>query len=166
MHEHCDTQSFEKQCHWRQAGCLVQIQDKIGFMINNLSLSNVNEKAKELKGFLTEEYWDWFCTYIVIKRAAQEHNFQHLYEALVTALQVRLFPPPSASSASNAQSQLIHLFSCLPQAFIEARFSKLLGCEAAFATTSLEKICRCQRGFLGRDLMYCVFCPLAYLALK
>ena len=58
-------------------------------MINNLTASNVEEKAKELKGMLSEEFWDWFFSYIVIKRAAQEPNFQHLYEALIAALEVR-----------------------------------------------------------------------------
>ena len=64
------------------------MQDKIGFMMNNLTSANVEEKAKELRDLLTEEYWSWFCTYIVIKRAAQEPNFQHLYESLITGLQV------------------------------------------------------------------------------
>lgn len=68
---------------------VVQVQDRIGFLINNLSNSNLDYKAKELKELLTEEYWPWFCTYMVVKRAAQEQNFHVLYASLLNALQVR-----------------------------------------------------------------------------
>lgn len=63
-------------------------------MINNLTGGNVQEKAKELKAMLTEEFWPWYCNYMVIRRAAQEPNFQHLYEALIAAIQVSLITFP------------------------------------------------------------------------
>ena len=67
---------------------LSQVQDRIGFLINNLSNSNLKQKATELKGHLTEEYWPWFCNYMVVKRAAQEQNFHLLYASLLLDLQV------------------------------------------------------------------------------
>ena len=66
----------------------LQVQDRIGFLINNLSNSNLDQKAKELKELIQEEFWPWFCNYMVVKRAAQEQNFHVLYASLLNALQV------------------------------------------------------------------------------
>lgn len=74
--------------HDRPARNLSQVQDRTGFLINNLSASNMEQKAKELKELLTEEFWPWFCNYMVVKRAAQEQNFHKLYASLLHALQV------------------------------------------------------------------------------
>lgn len=69
---------------------MLQVQDRVGFLINNLSSSNLEQKAKELKELLTEEYWPWFCNYMVVKRAAQEQNFHLLYATMLNALQVKI----------------------------------------------------------------------------
>jgi len=66
----------------------LQVQDKIGFLINNLSNSNLGQKASDVKEVLTEQYWPWFCNYMVVKRAAQEQNFHLLYATLLQELQV------------------------------------------------------------------------------
>ena len=68
----------------------LQVQDKIGFLINNLSNSNLKQKASDIKEILTEQYWPWFCNYMVVKRAAQEQNFHLLYAALLQELQVSI----------------------------------------------------------------------------
>ncbi|KAK1261309.1 hypothetical protein QJS04_geneDACA021630 [Acorus gramineus] len=56
-----------------------EIQDKILFMINNLSATNMDAKAKEFIEILKEEYYPWFAQYIVMKRASIEPNFHDLY---------------------------------------------------------------------------------------
>jgi CCR4-NOT transcription complex subunit 1 len=56
-----------------------EIQDKISFIINNLSLPNIEAKAKEIGEFLKEEYYPWFAQYMVMKRASIEPNFHDLY---------------------------------------------------------------------------------------
>eukprot|EP00123_Amoebidium_parasiticum_P018848 comp24302_c0_seq2/m.45619 comp24302_c0_seq2/g.45619 ORF comp24302_c0_seq2/g.45619 comp24302_c0_seq2/m.45619 type:complete len:1529 (-) comp24302_c0_seq2:771-5357(-) len=55
------------------------VQDKIGFIVNNLSENNVEEKAAESKAILSEMYYPWLAWYIVVKRASLEANFHSLY---------------------------------------------------------------------------------------
>ena len=45
-----------------------EIQDKISFIINNLSTANLEAKAKEIAEFLKEQYYPWFAQYMVMKR--------------------------------------------------------------------------------------------------
>ncbi|KAL5134617.1 CCR4-NOT transcription complex subunit 1 [Glycine soja] len=56
-----------------------EVQDKILFIINNVSAANVEAKAKELTEILKEQYYPWFAQYMVMKRASIEPNFHDLY---------------------------------------------------------------------------------------
>ncbi|CAK7347840.1 unnamed protein product [Dovyalis caffra] len=56
-----------------------EIQDKISFIINNISVANVEAKAKEFTEILKEQYYPWFAQYMVMKRASIEPNFHDLY---------------------------------------------------------------------------------------
>ncbi|XP_061969230.1 uncharacterized protein LOC133692363 [Populus nigra] len=56
-----------------------EIHDKVSFMINNISVSNVEPKAKEFTEILKEQYYPWFAQYMVMKRASIEPNFHDLY---------------------------------------------------------------------------------------
>ncbi|XP_062205575.1 uncharacterized protein LOC133907537 isoform X2 [Phragmites australis] len=56
-----------------------EVQDKIFFMINNISTSNMEAKAKEFNEVLLEQYYPWFAQYMVMKRASIEPNFHDLY---------------------------------------------------------------------------------------
>lgn len=56
-----------------------EIQDKISFIINNLSAANIEAKAKEFTEILKEQYYPWFAQYMVMKRASIEPNFHDLY---------------------------------------------------------------------------------------
>ncbi|KAJ6337998.1 hypothetical protein OIU76_007635 [Salix suchowensis] len=56
-----------------------EIQDKVSFMINNISVANVESKAKEFIEILKEQYYPWFAQYMVMKRASIEPNFHDLY---------------------------------------------------------------------------------------
>ncbi|XP_058083497.1 uncharacterized protein LOC131231345 [Magnolia sinica] len=56
-----------------------EIHDKILFMINNISASNMDVKAKEFTDVRKEQYYPWFAQYMVIKRASIEPNFHELY---------------------------------------------------------------------------------------
>ncbi|KAI4356708.1 hypothetical protein L6164_000708 [Bauhinia variegata] len=56
-----------------------EVQDKISFIINNISATNVEAKAKEFTEILKEQYYPWFAQYMVMKRASIEPNFHDLY---------------------------------------------------------------------------------------
>ncbi|KAL1818639.1 hypothetical protein ACET3Z_013508 [Daucus carota] len=56
-----------------------EIQDKISFIINNLSPANAETKAREFSEFFQEQYYPWFAQYLVMKRASIEPNFHDLY---------------------------------------------------------------------------------------
>lgn len=45
-----------------------EIQDKMSFIINNISAANIEAKAKEFTEILKEEYYTWFAEYMVMKR--------------------------------------------------------------------------------------------------
>ncbi|GLT84370.1 hypothetical protein SLE2022_026050 [Rubroshorea leprosula] len=56
-----------------------EVQDKISFIINNISSANIEAKAKEFTEILKELYYPWFAQYMVMKRASIEPNFHDLY---------------------------------------------------------------------------------------
>ena len=43
------------------------VVDKVHFLVNNLSASNLDVKARDVRGRLPEHYWPWFATYLVVK---------------------------------------------------------------------------------------------------
>lgn len=57
------------------------IQDKVFFIVNNLSLLNLKQKADEFKELFGNDdtYYGWTAQYFSTKRAALEQNFQPLY---------------------------------------------------------------------------------------
>lgn len=45
-----------------------EIQDKISFIINNISTANLDAKSKEFAEIIKEQYYPWFAQYMVMKR--------------------------------------------------------------------------------------------------
>ncbi|KAI3986448.1 hypothetical protein MKX01_037730 [Papaver californicum] len=56
-----------------------ETQDRILFMINNLSVANFETKAKEFTDVLKEEFYPWFAQYMVMRRVSLELNLHDLY---------------------------------------------------------------------------------------
>eukprot|EP01132_Coremiostelium_polycephalum_P002550 gene2550-3156_t len=63
-------------------------KDKIYFIINNISLHNLDAKTKELKDILKPEYQDFLAQYLVVKRVSIEANFHNLYLAFLDRLAI------------------------------------------------------------------------------
>mmetsp|Transcript_10455 Transcript_10455/g.28626 ORF Transcript_10455/g.28626 Transcript_10455/m.28626 type:complete len:1846 (+) Transcript_10455:184-5721(+) len=57
--------------------------DKVHFLVNNITNTNIDVKVKELAGLITADFYPWFANYLVVKRAAQEPNFHPVYVMLV-----------------------------------------------------------------------------------
>ena len=60
-----------------------RVRDKVSFIFNNLSHQNVDSKVSELLETVPTDYDQWLANYVVVKRAAQESNFQPLYMTLL-----------------------------------------------------------------------------------
>ncbi|KAJ5728348.1 CCR4-Not complex component N.t1.c1 C-terminal [Penicillium malachiteum] len=55
------------------------IQDKILFVLNNVSEQNIEEKLEDLREVLRDQHHQWFAAYLVEERAKLQPNFQQLY---------------------------------------------------------------------------------------
>ncbi|KAG0294790.1 hypothetical protein BGZ96_000456 [Linnemannia gamsii] len=64
-----------------------QTQDKILFIVNNVSQTNIDTKLAEMKDLLRESAYRWFSNYIVVKRASIEPNYHVLYLQFLDGLQ-------------------------------------------------------------------------------
>ena len=66
------------------------IQDKVAFIINNLSQMNLSQKTDEFKEVIGKDavYHDWIAQYFVMKRASIEPNFHSLYANFIEMLKM------------------------------------------------------------------------------
>lgn len=55
------------------------VQDKILFVLNNVSEQNIEEKLRDLTDVLRDQHHQWFASYLVEERAKLQPNFQQLY---------------------------------------------------------------------------------------
>ncbi|KAI9314115.1 CCR4-Not complex component, Not1-domain-containing protein [Dichotomocladium elegans] len=63
-----------------------EVQEKVAFTINNLTMSNMDEKVEQLEPLLNETIWGWFSHYLVVRRVSIERNNHDLYAAFLTRL--------------------------------------------------------------------------------
>jgi CCR4-NOT transcription complex subunit 1 len=56
-----------------------QVQDKVLFVLNNVSDRNIEVKLKDLKDTLEDKHYQWFASYLVEERAKLQPNYQQLY---------------------------------------------------------------------------------------
>lgn len=63
-----------------------EVQDKVLFVLNNVSEQNKDVKLKDLKKILKDEHRRWFAGYLVEERAKLQPNFQQLYLDLLDML--------------------------------------------------------------------------------
>ncbi|OBZ85129.1 CCR4-NOT transcription complex subunit 1, partial [Choanephora cucurbitarum] len=64
-------------------------QERIAFLINNLSASNTKSKSSELKQILQASTWGWFSHYLVVRRVSIEPNNHELYAGLLDELDLQ-----------------------------------------------------------------------------
>lgn len=61
-------------------------QDKILFILNNVSEVNLSAKVKDCRDLLRDPHHRWFSNYLVVKRASIEPNYHGLYIAFLDEL--------------------------------------------------------------------------------
>ncbi|KAL3318429.1 CCR4-NOT transcription complex subunit 1 [Cichlidogyrus casuarinus] len=66
------------------------ISDRVFFIFNNVSLSNVTEKSDELADLLNESILPWFSHYFIGKRVTQEQKFHSLFASVIDNMQEKL----------------------------------------------------------------------------
>ncbi|KAL6711206.1 CCR4-NOT core subunit cdc39 [Coniothyrium glycines] len=55
------------------------VQDRVLFVLNNVSERNLRDKIKDLMEAVEERHHQWFANYLVEERAKMQPNFQQLY---------------------------------------------------------------------------------------
>ena len=109
------------------------LQDKVGFVLNNMSPGNVPEKSEDLRGLLEQHAGmvSWFANYLVVKRISLEPNFHSIYSEMIEMLSNKklqqlilhstlqnarvLLSSPKIRSSSSERSLLKNLGSWLGQ---------------------------------------------------
>ena len=67
-------------------------KDTIMFILNTISLQNVESKSKQLQELLlqdTQNNIPWFANYLVVTRVSQEHNFHGLYLKMLMEMELK-----------------------------------------------------------------------------
>ncbi|KAI7871343.1 CCR4-Not complex component, Not1-domain-containing protein [Spinellus fusiger] len=64
----------------------IKVQERVSFLINNLSIINMESKKTELAQLLEESTWEWFGHYLVVRRVSIEPNNHELYSSLLKSL--------------------------------------------------------------------------------
>ncbi|EGX43660.1 hypothetical protein AOL_s00215g396 [Orbilia oligospora ATCC 24927] len=67
-----------------------RVRDKVLFIVNNLTASNLDVKLKELQSTLNEKSYRWFADYLVVQRARLEPNNHKLYIDFIEGLGSRI----------------------------------------------------------------------------
>lgn len=66
-----------------------KVQERISFLVNNLSTANMKSKAVEMKQLLQKSTWGWFSHYLVVRRVSIEPNNHELYSNLLDELEMQ-----------------------------------------------------------------------------
>jgi len=109
------------------------VLDRVQFLVNNVSHSNVEQKAQELRDVLAPTYFGWLGNYMVVKRISTQPNFHSLYlaffdqlgdygrglvEAILSSVYVNvgsLLRSPKITTSTSERSLLKNLGSWLGQ---------------------------------------------------
>jgi CCR4-NOT transcription complex subunit 1 len=63
-----------------------QVQDTVMFVLNNVTLANLDDKLKDLTGVLEAKHHQWFANYLVEQRAKTQLNYHQLYLDLISKI--------------------------------------------------------------------------------
>nr|CCA26834.1 hypothetical protein ALNC14_129780 [Albugo laibachii Nc14] len=61
-------------------------KDRIHFIVNNMSISNLEAKIPEMRKILMENFYPWMANYLVIKRISTQPNYHTVYLIFIEKL--------------------------------------------------------------------------------
>lgn len=62
------------------------VQDRLHFIINNVSISNLESKLCEMRDFLEVRHFDWLSSYLVTQRISTQPNYHTVYLIMIEKL--------------------------------------------------------------------------------
>lgn len=81
--------------------------DRLTFIINNMTDTNVDGKASEAGSIMRAEYYPWLANYLVTKRVATQPNFQPLYRAFLDRFSSRELEKEVLRTTLDAAKKLL-----------------------------------------------------------
>ena len=103
------------------------VRDKMLFVINNLTKSNLESKLQSLREYLTRDVYVWFAHYLVTKRAMVEVNNHDLYLTLLDILNNRELTRQVHYETYSAVVQLINSETALTNSTERGTLKTLAG---------------------------------------
>lgn len=62
------------------------VQDRIHFIVNNMSISNLDAKIPEVRKLLVDSYHAWMAQYLVVKRISTQPNYHAVFLVFIEKL--------------------------------------------------------------------------------
>lgn len=62
------------------------VRDQIHFIVNNIAKSNCEAKSVELRNLLTNDHFNWFANYLVVKRISTQPNLHSMYLTVLDSI--------------------------------------------------------------------------------
>ncbi|KAL6946314.1 hypothetical protein ACO0RG_000460 [Hanseniaspora osmophila] len=125
------------------------IQDKVLFNLNNISIENHQEKTKKLKEFLKPNYFEWFAITLINQRAKTEPNYHELYSKVIFLLNDPLLHDYVLFATYTQTQKLMSKGDISPQ---ERNYVKNLGGWLGFLTLAKNQPIK-NRNLAVRELL-------------
>ena len=114
------------------------VQDKILFVLNNVSEQNIKEKLNDLVDVLRDQHHQWFASYLVEERAKLEPNFQLLYLDLLERIGSKILWAEVLRETYSSVVRLLNSESTLTSSTDRGHL-KNLGAWLGFLTIARDK---------------------------
>ncbi|KAL5338684.1 CCR4-Not complex component, Not1-domain-containing protein [Aspergillus crustosus] len=115
-----------------------EVQDKILFVLNNVSEQNIDEKLRDLMDVLEDPHHQWFASYLVEERAKLQPNFQQLYLDLLDRIDDRVLWVEVLRETYVSTSKLLNSEATLASS-TERSHLKNLGSWLGYLTIAKDK---------------------------
>ena len=103
------------------------VQEKVLFVLNNVSTENLPTKLMDLQEVLKDEHYQWFANYLVEQRAKLEPNYQPLYMSLLEMIGDRILMAEVLHETYVASIKMLNAESTISSAAERAHLKNLGG---------------------------------------